>query len=148
MSKGTAMNRRTLEQQRAYAAWEAVTEVKQAVTQVKQKEAKQKDFHVKYRSLARNLPSMILSNGLGATLAFIKSKGSAEHQKIYTHLDQWLTRWIRSWLNNAVSQGILEWIVAESTSETYRMVTTEALAFTQWLKRFAESEIPDEQSGA
>ncbi len=137
MSKGAAMNRRTLEQQRAYAAWEAVTKVKQ-----------QKDVRAKYRSLARNLPSMILSNGLGATLAFIKSKGSAEHQKIYTHLDQWLTRWIRSWLNNAVSQGILEWIVAESTSETYRMVTTEALAFTQWLKRFAESEIPDEQSGA
>jgi len=130
------MSTRTLEQQRARAAWEAVEKVK-------------KEKHRgKYRSLARNLPSLILSNGLGTTLAFIKSKGSAEHTAIYDHLQQWLTHWIRSWLSNTTAQDILQWIVTESTSETYRLVTTEALAFAQWLKRFAEAEIPDDQSGA
>jgi CRISPR-associated protein Cmr5 len=56
---------KTLEQQRATRAWECVDEVT----------SKSQDFKKKYGSLARKVPTLILTNGLGQTLAFLKAKG-------------------------------------------------------------------------
>jgi len=37
---------------------------------------------------------------------------------------------------------LLDWVVNNATSQQYRLATTEALALLQWLKRFAEAELP------
>ncbi len=140
---------RTLEQQRAKVAWECVADFDQKVAN--------KEIKKKYRSLARNLPALILGSGLGPTLAFLRSKGSEswkepnggakEHDWICYHLNRWLTQWMKKWRNQE-EEDILHWIVTKSDSTNYRYVTNEALAFAQWLKRFAEAELPEEEGGS
>ena len=53
-----------VEQKRAAEAWSCI----QAVSEDK--------FKKEYRSIVMKLPTLILTNGLGQTLAFLKSKGS------------------------------------------------------------------------
>lgn len=79
----------TKEQQRAKAAWADVQAVDQKPPEVKRK----------YRGLVLKLPVMILTNGLGQALAFLKSKGKGNaddpHEIVYAHLQNWLFREIR-----------------------------------------------------
>jgi CRISPR-associated protein Cmr5 len=119
---------KTKEQERAARAWAYITEVKGR--------AYQKD----YKSLAQKMPSYILTNGLGQTLAFLKAKGKGnradEHEALYGHLSEWVT----SQVDGKASDRLLNWVV-EKDSVAYRRATAEALAFLNWLKRFAEAEL-------
>ncbi|MGQ0794194.1 MAG: type III-B CRISPR module-associated protein Cmr5 [Deltaproteobacteria bacterium] len=118
----------TLEQKRASKAWDFVNEINQ----------KDKDTKKKYRSLALKTPVLILTNGLGQTLAFFKSKGG-EHDLLYGHLSSWLI--IES---NIYQRGELVQKVISGDSAKYRQATAETLAFLNWLKRFAEAVLPEE----
>ncbi len=119
---------RTLEQQRAEHAWKCVQDVQ---------EAKTKPFAGDYRTIAMKLPSLILTNGLGQTLAFLRSKPDRQHfQLLYSHLAQWVGERVRA------NGDLLDWLVNNATSHQYRLATMEALALLQWLKRFAEAELP------
>jgi CRISPR-associated protein Cmr5 len=117
--------RQTLEQKRAKRAWECVSEVKD------------KGYADKYGSLARKAPSLVQTNGLGQTLAFLLSKAKGhdnEHQALYSHLSGWVTermRWGRPLMEEIVNRG----------SGDYRRSTAEAMAFLIWLRRFAEAEL-------
>jgi CRISPR-associated protein Cmr5 len=94
----------------------------------------------KYGSVVRKLPSYILTNGLGQTLAFLKAKGKGEpgneHEVLYRHLADWVGRKVHA------DGDLLSWLVNTATSQQYRLATMEALALLQWLKRFAEAELP------
>jgi CRISPR-associated protein Cmr5 len=94
----------------------------------------------KYGSVVRKLPSYILANGLGQTLAFLKAKGEGrpgdEHEVLYQHLAEWLQKQLH------IGGDLLEWLANTATSQQYRLATMEALALLQWLKRFAEAELP------
>lgn len=116
-------------QQRAEAAWKAVSEVKN------QSQEDQK----KHAALARRLPALIRSSGLGQTLAFLRAKKGKEHDWIRNHL----SAWVLSQLPQKSSHGdLLDWILQKETDQrSYRYATQEALAYLQWLKRFAESEL-------
>jgi CRISPR-associated protein Cmr5 len=114
----------TLEQQRATKAWELVTQVKE-----KEKE---------YNSWVKKVPVLILTNGLGQTLAFLKSKSDREKELLYAHLSAWLMPEM-SWSPPAQQKNdLLERLIHES-SANYRRATIEALAFLNWLKRFADA---------
>jgi len=119
---------RTLEQERAKHAWECV------------QGTKEKPFASDYRSIALKAPSLILTNGLGQTLAFLKAKGKGEpeneHEVLYQHLEGWLQKQL------GINSNFLSWLVNTATSQQYRLATMEALALLQWLKRFAEAELP------
>jgi CRISPR-associated protein Cmr5 len=134
----SASFQQTKEQQRAKAAWADV----QAVDQ------KSPDVKRKYRSLVLKLPVMILTNGLGQTLAFLKSKGKANaddpHEIVYEHLQKWLFREVR-WTD--ANQPTLIERIFNTTSETYRQATTEALSYLHWLRRFAEAVLPEPEEG-
>lgn len=154
---------RTLEQERAKHAWECVQQcLSQAIQQLEmaithetepkrredlekrlrnlQSENGGKEWKGKYGSVVRRLPSYILTNGLGQTLAFLKAKGKGEpgdeHEILYQHLANWLKKQLK------VSSDLLDWIVSTANSQQYRLATMEALALLQWLKRFAEAELP------
>jgi CRISPR-associated protein Cmr5 len=94
----------------------------------------------RYGSVVRKLPSYILTNGLGQTLAFLKAKGKGEpgneHEVLYRHLADWVGRKVNA------DGDLLSWLVNTATSQQYRLATMEALALLQWLKRFAEAELP------
>lgn len=136
-------HQQTLDQQRARAAWEDIAAVSQ----------RSEDFKKKYGSLARKVPSLILTNGLGQTLAFLRVKAkcheppqrrSAEaqaHGEVYSHLSAWTMGQVAP---NAGQQTLLDWVMANN-SAAYRRATTETLAFLVWLKRFAEAELPTEE---
>jgi CRISPR-associated protein Cmr5 len=116
---------RTLEQERAKHAWDCVREVKD------------KPFAGDYRAIAVKVPSLIVTNGLGQTLAFLRSKPDRPHfQALYRHLADWVGRKVNA------NGDLLNWLVNTATIQQYRLATMEALALLQWLKRFAEAELP------
>lgn len=123
---------RTLEQERAKRAWECVQEVKS------------QSFASDYQTIAVKAPSLIITNGLGQTLAFLKAKGKNEHKALYRHLSEWLKKQLSIECDLVAHEDrcVMEWLVNTATSQQYRLATMEALAFLQWLKRFAEAELP------
>lgn len=99
-----------------------------------------------YRSYTRRITHMILSNGLGQTLAFIyskKDKGNA-YDLIYKQLTDYLKSNSTARINMPQEENeLIEWVISLSSTE-YRYVTEEILAFLKWLKRFAEGMIESE----
>lgn len=146
----------TLEQQRAKHAFKAVRDVV--------------DNHAedsgKYKSYAKKVPMMIKTNGLGATLAFMKGKSKKE--TAYHLLLETTTAWLKkadttfdlftpsSSLRqaqgaNRQAQGtadadLLDTLVKQN-SDDYRRVTLEVMALYGWLRRFVEAEIDKEDNG-
>lgn len=124
--------RRSREQERAKAAWEAVSRVKQD------------GCAGGYRSLAQSAAADIQANGLGQTLAFWKAKGydkgqpkgDSEHARLFQDVSGWVGRQL------GITDDLLTWVTETATTNDYRRATVEALAFLTWLKRFAEAELP------
>jgi CRISPR-associated protein Cmr5 len=109
-----------------------------------------------YRSLAKKVPAMLMTNGLGQTLAYLqaKAKGSETTAEglIYKHLSKWLkhpncpVKWIDQ-SGRPVSDDDLLKRIQNVPSVVYRQATREALIFAGWLKRFAEALAPKEGEG-
>jgi CRISPR-associated protein Cmr5 len=105
------------------------------------------DWKKGYGSLARKVPMLVLTNGLGQTLAFLKAKGkndpADEHTVLFCHLSSWVLSQVAS--STTASNGdLLQWVL-QNDSAAYRRATIESLAFLTWLKRFAEAELPTEE---
>ncbi|GAP08579.1 CRISPR-associated protein, Cmr5 family [Anaerolinea thermolimosa] len=122
----TVTEQRSLEQKRASHAYDAISRARQKGV---------KDL----KSLARNAPASIQSNGLGQTLAFWKAKKEVHHLTLYNDLSGWL----KKQLHIDENRDLLEWIATTASSLHYRQATAEALAYLNWYKRFAEAELPD-----
>lgn len=112
---------RDLERCRAEAAWQNIQEV----------DARD----VEYGSLAREMPTLIQTNGLAQSLAFLKAKNKAHHQKMFKHLSDWVCQRLN------FQQGDLLENSLRINSQTYRRATMESLSFLQWIKRFTEAKI-------
>lgn len=121
--------RQTIEQKRASKAWQLVNEVKG------------ENYKDKYNSWAKKLPILILSNGLGPAIAFLRSKNRDELKALYDHLAEWLKNNV-SWSDS--SNELVERII-KSDSVIYKQATVEALAFTKWLSRFADALLEKEE---
>lgn len=90
-----------------------------------------------YRPELRQLPSRILSVGLGQTLAFYASKGGI-HDEIGGYLAQFL-------IGKSNTLDLLNDIMNGNASQ-YRAYTREALAFAEWLKRYGSALIEDKST--
>jgi CRISPR-associated protein Cmr5 len=119
---------RTLEQERAKAAWDKVATVKG------------KPWAGKYGQLARSAAADIQANGLGQTLAFWRAKGEEQHKALLAHVSEWVGRRL-----NLSGGDLLQWVVHTADSDGYRRATAEAISFLVWLRRFAEAELPREE---
>jgi len=137
-SRNTQSPQRTLEQKRGAAAWGNVKWVRD----------NGKAYSNEYGQYARSAPADIQTNGLGQSLAFWRAKGSKDgrpkdngenaHWKLQEHVSEW----VLDRLGVSHAGGLLGWIMDENTStDDYRRVTAEAIAFLIWLKRFAEAEL-------
>jgi len=117
---------RSLEQVRAKMAWDFISEVKG------------KDYQKDYRAYVRRAPALILSNGLGNTLAFWRAKGGAAYTKLYEHINRWFKE------RHPEEKDILAWVVSDSTSslEVFKE-TKEVISLLSWMKRFAEAELEE-----
>ena len=100
-----------------------------------------------YKSAAKKLPVLIKMNGLGQSLAFLKSKGEKDkdkpknaHDRLYEHIGNWLQTEDEKRL---VPKGELVKNVIELPSPIYRQVTVETLALLNWIRRFVDGLIED-----
>ena len=87
-----------------------------------------------YKSYVKKIPMMILTNGLGATFAFIysKKKKSEAYELIYKQVGEWFE----------IEEDLVKWII-DQESPQYRATTNELLALFNWLKRFADGMIEE-----
>ena len=127
---------KTIEQKRAGQAWEYIDGIK------KQKDQKYKGY---YSSWAKKFPTLVLTNGLGPTLAFFRSKGKEKHMAdLYDHVSKWVTSQVYGTSDSQLLERLIGAVPGcQSNSLIYRRATTEALAFAAWLKRFAEAELEE-----
>jgi CRISPR-associated protein Cmr5 len=135
---------RLAEQDRAKFAYEHVQQNRDAGGGAKGKLAGE------YRQLVRGLPAMIQQCGLGQTMAFLASKAEWISGKANLHdrrpknefamalvdLEKRLGQFPFAQGKDGVPKALMD-----GDSRGYRMATTEALAYLQWLKRFAEAAI-------
>ena len=138
MEKETIINK--LEKGRAEFAYRCV---EKAIEIFKDNSKKQKE----YKSNTRKISTMILSNGLGQTLAFIKAK--SEKGNAYDLIYSQLTEYMKSDHTVRIQMpkeknDFVEWVISCDSSK-YRYITKEILAFLNWLKRFAEGLIEGEE---
>jgi CRISPR-associated protein Cmr5 len=90
----------------------------------------------KLKGRASELPFMIHTNGLGQALAFFKSKKEKDgYDKLYLLLQSWLTGQGRPF------QGKADLMVAitEADLQTYCVAQAEAIAYMDWVKKFASA---------
>jgi len=119
---------KTLNQERGLFALNEVSKIKSDRGKAK-----------KYKSYAKKLPAFITTNGLIATLAFLKSKSDAKD--VYDSVVRWLKQqeYIESEEN-----GLEELLKVDY--HKLRLATLEALAFASWLKRIVEIEIEEDEN--
>lgn len=84
-------------------------------------------------SAANSMPAMILMNGLGQTAAFYKSKGGKQ-EELYTLLSIWLKQPGKPYAGIELLDGI-----TTGNAKKYRAAQIEALAYLQWVKKFAKA---------
>ena len=104
-----------------------------------------------YKSYVKKLPVMIKTNGLGQTLAFVKSKRSKKGEEknaydiIYEQLGDWLQNCPNSVIQGDKDRGDNDLVasIIDLESKDYRVATAEALSLLSWLRRFADGMIED-----
>jgi CRISPR-associated protein Cmr5 len=95
-----------------------------------------------YARLCRNLPVMLLQNGLGQSLAFLLSKGSEDApRRLYGDISGWLIGERRIYSGNGLIEAVME-----GDRRRYMAAQEEALELSGWLKRFADATIGREES--
>lgn len=93
---------------------------------------KDSDLESKYRTLALNLPTMILQSGLMQTVGFLKAKGKKEHDELYRHLTVLL------------NDRNLHETVRQSDITKYQRLTRNAIEASSWLKRYTQALLEKE----
>ena len=136
----------TLDQRRARHAWEAVARGKQLPT------VKGTDYAREYARETKRLPVRIVTSGLGATVAFLRAKDRAKRVKARDQLVGDVAAWLLvergiGVRKQSASSSDLVRAIVEGDSEFLRRATEETLLYCQWLSRFAEAEIDDDDEG-
>lgn len=145
-----------IEQGRAKTAYDCVVKAKEDIEQkIREDNKDESDEKLKekidkkqkeYKSYAKKIPMMIKTNGLGATLAFIKSKRKKTYDYIYDNIVEWLIQKDpKKLLELKPNEELMDRVISINSPE-YRAVTIEVLAFLSWLRRFAEGLIEGDDS--
>lgn len=92
----------------------------------------------KYKSGAKRLPVLIKTNGLAQTLAFIQCHDPG-NEALYRQIHDWLDR--KKLVPPESEATLIETVINLSSSE-YRRLTTETMAFSNWIRRFVDGLMP------
>jgi CRISPR-associated protein Cmr5 len=135
----------TTEQRRAAHAWKAIEAIVRQYPHRTENGKRLADPNAKkYGQLVKDLPTRILASGLGQAIAFRWAKRDQQTEVLLQHLGDW----VLDKRNNDKStkpepqpQALIRKLVADDTDAMFlRRATEEAIAYLQWLKRFAEAE--------
>ena len=103
----------------------------------------------KYKSYVQSLPATILMNGLGQAAAMLlaAAKGNRQdpHRLLYNHLSSWLCNEKDDYSGAPYDnhQDLLRAITTED-EDHYLKAQAEALAYLEWLKKFANAYLRDD----
>jgi len=101
-----------------------------------------------YKAYVKRIPMIIKTNGLGATFAFVLAKGkrnkSNAYGLIYTQVTNWFAENRKYLMDIQAGEDLTEYII-NLDSAKYRAVTVEVLALFQWMRRFAEGLITEDE---
>lgn len=120
------MASKTLAQQRAQHAWDAV-----------QQALKRPDFEKRFADPAKKMPARIRASGLGQTIAFMRAKEGGDVLKA-------VAGWCHQsgLIQESGEEGLLIQF-KDGTAADLRQLTAEALAYLEWLVRFADAARKD-----
>ncbi|HFD16936.1 MAG TPA: type III-B CRISPR module-associated protein Cmr5 [Rhodospirillales bacterium] len=149
------MTARLLEQKRAEAALQKIEKLT----------GKAKDFRDAYTSYAKSLPATILLSGLGQAVAMAMSKAAAGEgsggnreawKKLVMHLEAWLLNeageaspyYDGGFRSNGTPGLELMKKITGLDQRAYVTAQAEALAYLQWLKKFANALLAEPEKAA
>ena len=119
----------TKQQKRAQFALQKISEYKNGCKD-------SKEFHDLANFIVR-IPNMILSNGLGQTLAFLLSK-SDKQKKSFNIIKKWIQRTDNYFKEGEDDMKFLK-SFCEIDQKKYIEIQNETLRLVEWLKRYARA---------
>ena len=105
----------------------------------------------KYTSYVSALPAEIIMSGLGQAMALVRSKYTDNKEKLkgykdlYGHLESWLCS---ERANAPYGPGSLLKHILDGSEAEYIRAQAEAMAYLEWLKKFAVALLIDEDDMA
>jgi len=125
------MSERSLEQERAKHALEAVNSIRG------------ESWAGKFRSYVERLPAAIVMNGLGQAMAGeLAAAGRAgemgDDKKAHNKLYELVAGWIRTRRIYSAEENLMKAIV-DGDQKQYVLAQAEALAYLEWLKKFSQA---------
>ncbi len=137
-------NYQTLEQRRAQDALPKIDALKYG----------DREIGENYRSYVEALPAMIVMNGLGQAFATVLSRSQGEkarekaYRLLYDHCQDWLfsvdnifPKYNGTEGGNQECRDLITAIV-NNNQDVYLHAQVEALAYLDWLKKFAQAYLP------
>lgn len=98
-----------------------------------------------FAQLVKKVPMMIKTNGLSEAFAFLYSK-QKKHGAILNSIYKWLqaSQTTLGIINTAKGENLVQKVTNLNVTD-YRIVTTETMAYLQWLRRFSEGMVKEEK---
>lgn len=93
----------------------------------------------KLKARTSELPFMIHANGLGQAAAFFKSKDVKNDKERYGEVFKALQSWLTQSNRPFAGKSDLMRAVVEADLATYRLAQAEAMAYMDWVKKFASA---------
>lgn len=120
---------------------------KDALTKIQNLEEKS---YGHYKSYVKALPANILKSGLGQAIATVRSRDKEGYPQLYKHLETWLCGSDEDMPYQNYHQGenpLLQAIVNHN-QDKYIHAQAEALAYLEWLRKFADAFLKDGEGQA
>lgn len=124
------MRVKTLEQRRAADALEKIQSLAR------------EQGHGNYKSYVKALPANILTSGLGQAVATVRSRSRAGYPQLYEHISGWLCGADEDAPYRNHPGGLIQAIV-ENDQNLYIRAQAEAMAYLEWLRKFADAFLED-----
>jgi CRISPR-associated protein Cmr5 len=87
---------------------------------------------------------MILMNGFGQACAFYSANKKPEHQDVLKAVEEWLKKEDRPFYGQ---KGDIVRCITQCDMPRYRLAQVEALAYLDWLKKFAKAFLKSDEQG-
>lgn len=99
------------------------------------------DDRDKFSQFCKSFPTMVLQNGLGQALAFIKAKARKTDGRIDERYENLYTT-LNGWLNHLkLIEGDMLRQINEMDARKYIEIQRESLRFLEWVKRYENAGI-------
>ena len=90
-----------------------------------------------FASFVAGVPTMILQNGFGLSIAFLVSKGKDKHKDVLEIIKEWLEN--NNFIKKTNSYSDMIKNISAFSQKEYLAAQKETLALLEWVKRYAQA---------